>query len=186
MPVMGHGSIKGQVMYRPPKEASVSRDGYLYARDEGGGVVYHSHADAYKQVIHTGFLLDSAEPGSMCLFRPTRHNEHAGYARHIASEQQIEAGTGAYKWERTRGGGENHWLDATCLAQAAITYLEHRMPALAINLARPTSDAPAPREAPAPARPAPTPPTSSPPTRPRGFERPEARNPRWRGIRSRR
>jgi len=145
LPILGHGSSRNEPNYYVPQKTELSRDGNLYCKREVDGTLrYHSHSDAYKQIVHTGFLLDPIEPGSIAMFSAEHRKTHHSFARHLTAEMQIEKppGSGVYVWEKARGRADNHWLDATCYAMAAGSILEHRIPAIGIGVGAAPETAP--------------------------------------------
>ena len=133
--VMGRGTGKHQPNWTaPPKAARLARDGNVYALTTDGARIYHAHTDNYKQILHTGFLLDDPSPGSVALFARTRRTEHHAFSHHITAERQIEMEAGKYVWKKVAGRRANHWLDASSYTLAAVSLVEELVPALGIGM----------------------------------------------------
>lgn len=132
IPIVGHGTLRDQARWYVPKDSQLTRDGNLYLRADAGQAVAHLHTDAYKQIIHTGFLLDAASPGSVRLFAPAHRKDHHTLSHHIASEQQTQKASGPV-WEKAKGRAANHYFDAFVYAVATMSLLEHRTPGIGIH-----------------------------------------------------
>jgi hypothetical protein len=134
-PVMGRGSAPHQGRYYIPKDAQLSLDHCCYqTAAESGARIYVANTDAYKQMLHTGFLLPDDAPGGVALFEGETSKTHFAFARHITAEIQQEVGSGVYVWKPARGRADNHWLDACVYLEACISLLERRLPAIGIGL----------------------------------------------------
>jgi len=133
----GRGTARNQPNWtHAPKKSALMPDGNVYIlREADGTFTYHLHSDAYKQIVHTGFLLANEDPGSIALFTGPRRTTHHTFSYHIIAERQVELDSGKVVWKRTRGHAANHWLDATCYMMAAISLLEPRMPGIGIGVA---------------------------------------------------
>ncbi len=134
-PVQGRGTARGQKNWYVPKgkKAMLARDGNCYRTIERHQWIYTVHSDAYKQIVHTGWLLDSDAPGSIATFQGEHRNTHHSFARHVTAEIQREVSPGIYAWRKARGRAANHWLDACCYLMAAVSLLEHRIPAIGLS-----------------------------------------------------
>jgi phage terminase large subunit GpA len=133
-PAYGHGTRRNEPNYSPPQDAVLTSDGAVYYRKKQrpdpvtrqkvttGG--WHLHTDTLKDRVHSGFLLEPSQPGSLALFTPEHRKTHFSFARHITAEHQIEKMPGILTWAPARGRAANHWLDATATLLACLSYLE--------------------------------------------------------------
>lgn len=147
--VMGMGTGKGQRKWFVPQNVHLSRDGNLYARRERGALRFYSHADAYKRQVHAGFLLDYASPGCLRIYEPEHRREHLVFAQHMTAEEEVEIADGVSKWQKVKGRSDNHYFDAVCYCQTAVSYIEHWLEAVRLDGAPDT-----PEEAPEEEKPA--------------------------------
>jgi len=82
--------------------------------------LYHVDSDFWKQFIHSGFLLDPGQPGSIVVFGSDRI-VHSEFAKQICAEQwvkEFKSGKGFIDGFR-QNYRNNHFLDSTQYAAAA-------------------------------------------------------------------
>lgn len=145
-PAQGCGSGRNQKRYYAPRGAEVARDGNLYIRkDERQVRRFMLNSDAYKRIVHSGFLLEPATSGSISLFQPHHRKDHHAFARHITAEMEVEKPGGKLVWEKVRGRSDNHYFDALYNAVAGVSVMEYRLPSIGLAGMSPEAAAAQPR-----------------------------------------
>lgn len=133
MPAMGCGASAGCVQtrfYAPTKQSKEKKpgDGWFLTKREKGIWLVYMDTDRWKAWEHDRWMTPTDKPGTMFMWGDddgsTRLSQdqkaHHSYARHIVSEIEVEElvkGVLRRKWKQK--SGNNHWLDASYMANVA-------------------------------------------------------------------
>lgn len=149
-PAKGWGKSAGTIganFYAVTKTSRDRRpgDGWFLQRQDGGVWLVNMDADRWKAWEHDRWMSDPAKPG--CLFNwgevsgtdgrlSYDERAHHSYARHIVSETEIEEvdrGKLVRRWKSK--SDNNHWLDASYMADVAANMLGIKLMPSAVQVA---------------------------------------------------
>jgi len=149
-PAKGHGKSHGCTvanftnLYRNvvnKKElVRKSGDGWFMNKQDQGNWLVHCDTDRWKRFEHERWLTADGKPGTAYLFgelseedkknagriTPRQVRSHAMYAKHIVSEAEVEEvyrGKMQRVWKMQTGKAQNHFLDASYLANVAASMM---------------------------------------------------------------
>jgi hypothetical protein len=138
-------------------------DGWFQSRLPGGRWLVHCDTDRWKSFEHARWMTPEGKPGAAYLFgeitdeerryldkrMPRDSKEHHGFARHLTAEVEVEETVrGQLKrfWKVKAGRVQNHYLDASYLADVAASMAGVRL------MGEPKSNRLPPGERPTPAQ----------------------------------
>lgn len=140
-PAMGHGRSHGCAtpnfhdVWKRTRDRKPG-DGFFEQRQADGVWLVHCDTDRWKSFEHARWLTGDGKPGAAYLFGdmtdeerryldqrlPREAKEHQAYAAHLTSEIEVEdsiRGRAVRRWKEKAGRVNNHYFDASYLADVA-------------------------------------------------------------------
>jgi hypothetical protein len=140
-PAKGHGKSHGCAApnFHDALKRTIDRkpgDGWFMARQQQNTWLVHCDTDRWKSFEHARWLTPQAKPGAAYLFgeatdeelryadkkMPREAKEHFAFAKHLTAEIEVEEvvrGSLKRMWKTKAGRVQNHYLDASYLADVA-------------------------------------------------------------------